>query len=112
MHKIPTVIQSFLCIILDLQLHHKHKHKHNINGHNTPIFTWFTTNEVATSTGTLSLLYLVKEVTKFLLRTSSRSLSLFSSLQNLCAQNSQSALSLFSSTNTLAYKICRTKGEA
>ena len=66
------------------------------------------------STGTLSLLYSVKEVTKFLLHTS-RSLSLsllFSSLQSLYAQSSQSALILFSLINMLAYKICRTKGEA
>ena len=64
MHKISIVIQSFncLCIILDLQLCHKYKHKHNTNGHNTPIFTWFTTNEVATSTGTLFLLYAVKGI--------------------------------------------------
>ena len=64
MHNYIPVIQNLLLFryFLDLQFNHTHKHKHNSNKHKTPIFTWFTTNEVATSTGTLSLLYAVKGI--------------------------------------------------
>ena len=51
----------FRCF-LDLWLNHTHKHKYNSKKHKTPIFTWFTTSEVATSIGTLSLLYAVKGI--------------------------------------------------
>ena len=60
------------------------------------------------SIGTLSLLYSVRELTKFLLHT--LCILSFSSLQSLYTQSSQSAL--FSLINTLAYKICRIKAHA
>ena len=113
MHKIPTVIQSFkcLCIILDLQLRHKYKHKHNTNKHNTPTFTWFTTNEVATSTWTLSLLYAVKGIQSFYYALFAISLSsLFS--EPLCTKQPECSLLSCLRPIHLAIRYARQKGSS
>ena len=84
-----------------------HNHKHNLNKHKTPIFMWFTTNEVATSTGTLSLLYSVKGIQSSYC-TLLRSLS-FSLSEPLRTKRQKRSLLSLSLINTLAYKICSTK---